>query len=99
MIKTLDQATEFVAKSIHNIDPENEDMEPMVIRELLEDRFYEKVDTSKLTPEDMENLDEKIDDETYIDTHLQWKIPNYYTKLEETVKEVLSEYLMELQAK
>jgi hypothetical protein len=96
MIKTLKQATDFVLQSIKNVDPDT-DLDEMMLREILEDRFYEKIKTDKLTEKDIEILDEKMDDEAYVETYFQWKIPNYYTALEETVKEVLSEYLMDLQ--
>lgn len=91
MIKTLDEARNYMFDRIQKVswDPIDE-TEKAIVSTLLEEKFYEKI-WDLVSEEEMEEIQGK--DETELEWKLFYKIPNYVSTLEETVAEVLADYL------
>jgi hemerythrin-like domain-containing protein len=94
MITTLSQATEYIVDTIKHIDPENNMVDETVVREIVEDELMEKLEET-ITDTNVNEIIKHADDEQYVQGYLETKVPNYYTILNTTVKEVLADYIMD----
>ena len=94
MITTLTQATDYIVSTIRHLDPENKMVDETVVREIVEDELMEKLEES-VSDENVNQIIQHADDEQYIQWYLETKVPNYYTILNTTVKEVLADYIMD----
>lgn len=93
MLRSIDEAHEFIAQEVEKLTWEKVDEnEKMILEELFEDSFFDKIG-DVITEEEIEN--EKLKDANELEWFLFHKIPNYLTLLEETAKEVITEYLSE----
>lgn len=91
MIQTLNEAKEYMFDRIQKISGDIvNDTEKAIVSTLLEENFYEKI-WSVISDEEMESL--QAWDETELEWKLFYKIPNYVTLLEDSVAEVLANYL------
>lgn len=96
MTKTIKEAADYIYDSIKNIDSEEtfDDVDQMVIWDLIKETLFTKFE-DKLDEEDLNVLDQKFDDDPFIEEYLQKRFPNYDKILEETIKDVLMEYMTE----
>ena len=91
MIQTLNEAKEYIFDRIQKISGDIvNDTEKAIVSTLLEENFYEKI-WSVISDEEIESL--QVWDETELEWKLFYKIPNYVTLLENSVAEVLTDYL------
>lgn len=96
MTKTIKEAADYIYDSIKNIDSEEtfDDVDQMVIWDLIKETLFTKFE-DKLDEEDLDILEQKIDDDAFIEEYLQKRFSNYDAVLEETIKDVLMEYMTE----
>jgi hypothetical protein len=92
MLTTITEAVTYIQESLKNIAPE-EEVDELILRDIIEERLYEKLEP-EMKEDDFRELTDHVDDDEYVDSYLQTKIPHFYTKLEETVVELLAEYIM-----
>ena len=91
MIQTLNQAKEYMIDRVQKITGETvDDAEEAIISTLLEEKFYDKI-WALVSEEEMESL--QAENEEDLEWKLFYKIPNFVYILEETVAEVLADYL------
>ena len=91
MLTTLDQAKQFVVTKIPEyIGMDLEPGEAELLETLLETDFFEKVEWL-IDAEDLESKHLETDEQ--IEQYLFQHIPNYTTLLEDSVADVISDYL------
>jgi pyoverdine/dityrosine biosynthesis protein Dit1 len=91
MLTTLSQAKTLVQKKIEEIEPiALEDIEKDILDTLVEDLFSSKIE-DLIDEQEIDN--QKFQSEEALDAYLFNKIPNYTSLLEETVAEVIAEYI------
>lgn len=91
MLATLNQAKKFIVTKVPEyLDMPLEDGEAELLETLLETDFFDKIE-GLVDEKDMEskNLETDEDVEKYLFQH----IPNYTTLLEESVADVIADYL------
>jgi len=89
----MNEAHEFIIEEVEKITGENvDDTEEAILEDLLEEAFFEKIGDI-VSEEELENAQVKDDKE--LESFLFHRVPNYLTLLEETVTEVLADYLSE----
>jgi len=91
MLTTMDQAKTFMYEKIAEYLP-LEEIEKDILDTLLEETFSDKIEWL-VSDQEIENG--KFQSEEALDAFLFHKIPNYTTLLEESVAEVIAEYLVE----
>lgn len=91
MIKTLDEAREYMFDRIQKVSWETmDDAEKAIVSTLLEEKFYDKIWTL-ISEEEIESL--QAEDEAELEWKLFYRIPNYVSILDECTAEVLADYL------
>lgn len=93
MLTTLSQAKTLVQNKIQEIEWSSlEDIEKDILDTLVEEIFSSKIEN---LIDEQEIEEQKFESEDALDAYLFHKIPNYTTLLEETIAEVITEYLSE----
>jgi hypothetical protein len=94
-MQTIDQAITYLLQNIKNYDPETE-MDDIVLRSVIQEMMLDIVG-DQFTEEDMETLDQD-DSEEYPEAYLQQRFPTYPEMLQECVKDILTEYIVEYES-
>ncbi|EKD24639.1 MAG: hypothetical protein ACD_80C00180G0013 [uncultured bacterium (gcode 4)] len=92
MISRLSEASKYLQEKINDLSKDK--VMPEVIDTILEERFMEKIEPL-LTQEDLKMIRDNEDDEKFAENYMIHKVRNYQTLLEETVKEIVTEYITE----
>ena len=93
MLRSIDEAHEFIAQEVAKLTGEElDETELAILEDLFEDTFFEKIGDI-VTEEEIE--DQKLENADELEGFLFHRVPNYLTLLEETAVEVLSDYLSE----
>ncbi|MEI6775015.1 MAG: hypothetical protein WCL18_09995 [bacterium] len=93
MLKTVTEATKYIVDTVKESDSEQV-LDENIVSGIIEDLLLEKLEDI-ISPEDVQEIVAHADDEEYISSYTQNKIPNYYTILNDIVKEVLTDYITE----
>lgn len=92
MIAKLSEASKYLQEKINHLS--QDEVQPEIIDTILEEKFMEKIE-SLLTEADMKMLRDNEEDDNFAENYMIHKVPNYQTLLEETVKEILVQYITE----
>ncbi|MFA7718198.1 MAG: hypothetical protein WC875_05795 [Candidatus Absconditabacterales bacterium] len=93
-MQSIKETKEYIMRNIQIIDPENNDVDEMILQDIIEENLLDKI-TDMISPEDKEAIENSIDDTETFEKKIREKLPNYPTLLDEITTEVLSEYLSE----
>lgn len=93
MLRSIDEAHEFIAQEVAKLTGEElDETELAILEDLFEDTFFEKI-WDIVTEEEIE--DQKLENADELEGFLFHRVPNYLTLLEETATEVIADYLSE----
>lgn len=93
MLRSINDAHEFIIQEVEKITEEKVDMtEKAILEDLFEENFFEKIES---IVDDEELQKAKLKSQEELEGYLFHKIPNYLTLLEESATEVLADYLSE----
>jgi len=93
MLKTPSQAAQYVIDTIQKLHPE-EILDKEEITDMIEDNVIERLE-EHISEEHIQEIRERWDDEEYIMSYIEQKVPNYYTILNQLANEILANYLSE----
>lgn len=91
MLTNMEQAKSFMYETVAKYQP-LEEVETDILDTLLEETFSDKIEWL-VSDQEIEEM--KFESEEALDAYLFHKIPNYTTLLEESVAEVIADYLVE----
>ena len=94
MISKITEATSYICEAIKNL--KHVDVLPEVVESILEEKLFDKIEPL-LTEADLQMLSKNEDNEKFAEEYMVLKVPNYINLLEETVKEILTQYVTETQ--
>lgn len=93
MITSLEQGAEYILDTIREAEKESvEDLDKDMIMSVLEDAVITKLE-DQLTVEMIDELELHEEEVWFLESYLGHKIKNYYTILNDTITEILTEYL------
>ena len=93
--ESAQDAIEYIYQSVHTHDEAITHAQIQEVYDaLFDDKLIEQLNLH-LTDADKTILSEHSEDEEYIENYLMQRIPNYYGMMEETVAEILADYIID----
>jgi len=92
MLSKISEARNYICETIKNM--KGEEIMPEIVEEIIEEKLYDKVEPL-LTDSDLQMLSQNEENEDFAENYMIQKVPNYINLLEQTVKEILAEYITE----
>lgn len=92
MIERIADASKYLQEKINDLT--KDEVMPEVIDTILEEKFMEKIEPL-LTEADMKMIRDNEGEEGFAENYMINKVPNYMTLLQETVEELLVEFITE----
>lgn len=93
MLTTIDKAITYIVDTINTVETLEEPLEKDLVKETFTESLFEVLEKQGVSQQIINELDEHIDDQEFIEALLASKVSNYYTLLDTLSNEFIAEYL------